>query len=76
MTLVFKTQCQLERETRDLAIYNEYNELTSLEGQSKTLVMEHLMKKYNIHSIGTIYTIRSRVEKRLKKQEEKQNGTE
>ena len=45
---VFKTQCQAEREARDLAIYNEYNELMSVKGQSKTLVMEHLMKKYGI----------------------------
>lgn len=67
---VFKTQCQAEREARDLAIYNEYNELMSVKGQSKTLVMEHLMKKYGIHSIGTIYVIRRRVEERLKKKEE------
>lgn len=67
---VFKTQCQEEREARDLAIYNEYNELMSVKGQSKTLVMEHLMKKYGIHSIGTIYVIRRRVEERLKKKEE------
>lgn len=67
---VFKTQCQAEREARDLAIYNEYNELMSVNGQSKTLVMEHLMKKYGIHSIGTIYVIRRRVEERLKKKEE------
>lgn len=62
---VFKTECQVEREKRDLAIYNEYNELVSVEGQSRTLVVEHLMKKYNIHSAGTVYVIRNRVEKRL-----------
>ena len=50
---VFKTQCQTEREARDLAIYNEYNDLMSVKGQSKTVVMEHLMNKYGIHSIGT-----------------------
>ena len=53
-TMIFKTPCQTERETRDLAIYNEYNALIAVEGQSKTLVTEHLMKKYNIHSAGTI----------------------
>lgn len=45
-TMIFKTPCQTERETRDLAIYNEYNALIAVEGQSKTLVTEHLMKKY------------------------------
>lgn len=66
---IFKTDCQREREKRDLAIYNEYAELMSVEGQSKTLVTEHLMKKYNIHSQGTIYVIRRRVEEKLKTKE-------
>ncbi len=68
---IFKTDCQKEREERDLAIYNEYAALMSVEGQSKTLVTEHLMKKYNIHSQGTIYVIRRRVEKLLKAKEAK-----
>ena len=68
---IFKTDCQKEREERDLAIYNEYAALMSVEGQSKTLVTEHLMKKYNIHSQGTIYVIRRRVEKQLKAKEAK-----
>lgn len=65
-TMLFKTDCKAKREARDLAIYNEYNELMSVEGQSKTLVTEHLMQKYDIHSSGTIYVIRKRVEERLK----------
>ena len=66
---VFKTPCETEREARDLAIYNEYNSLMTVEGQSKTVVTEHLMKKYGIHSQGTIYLIRRRVEERLKSKE-------
>lgn len=66
---IFKTDCQKEREKRDLAIYNEYTKLVSVEGQSKTLVTEHLMKKYGIHSQGTIYVIRRRVEAKLKRKE-------
>ena len=66
---IFKTDCQKEREERDLAIYNEYTELMSIEGQSKTLVTEYLMKKYGIHSQGTIYVIRRRVEAKLKRRE-------
>lgn len=65
---VFKTPCQTEREARDLAIYNEYNSLMTVEGQSKTVVTEHLMKKYGIHSQGTIYLIRRRVEERMRKE--------
>ena len=60
---IFKTPCQTEREERDLAIYNEYQQMTSVEGQSKTLVTEYLMKKYGIHSQGTIYVIRQRLDK-------------
>jgi hypothetical protein len=67
---IFKTDCQKEREKRDLAIYNEYNEMMSVDGQSRTLVTQHLMKKYGVHSQGTIYVIRRRVEEMLKKQEE------
>jgi hypothetical protein len=63
--LVFRTQLQQEREQRDLDIFNEYNSLMKIEGQSKTLVTEHLMRKYNIHSAGTIYVIRKRVENKL-----------
>lgn len=68
---IFKTDCQKEREKRDLAIYNEYNEMMSVDGQSRTLVTEHLMKKYGVHSQGTIYVIRRRVEKQLKAKEAK-----
>ena len=66
--MLFKTDCKAKREARDLAIYNAYNELIAIEGQSKTLVTEHLMKKYDIHSAGTIYVIRQRVEDRLKRE--------
>lgn len=66
--ILFKTECREKREARDSAIYNEYNELMAVEGQSKTLVNEHLMKKYNIHSVGTIYIIRRREAARQEKE--------
>ncbi len=66
--IIFKTECQAEREKRDMAIYEEYNYLMSVDGQSKTLVIEHLMKKYGVHSVGTIYTIRKRVEEKLQRE--------
>lgn len=67
--MIFKTDCQKEREERDLAIYKEYNELMSVEGQSKVMANCFLMKKYNIHSQGTIYVILKRVEQKLKRKE-------
>ena len=64
-TKIFKTACQEEREARDMEIYNEYNDLMSAKGQSKTVVIKHLMNKHNIHSTGTIYIILHRVKARL-----------
>jgi len=58
---VFKTPYRLEREAKESAIINEYNELMSVGGQSKTAVIEHLMQKHGIHSASTFYEIRKRV---------------
>lgn len=63
---VFKTAYQVEQEAKDGAIYNEWNELMQVPGQSRTGVTQYLMQKYNIHASSTIWFIRKRVEKRLK----------
>jgi len=65
---VLKTDLQREREQRDLAIYSDYEKMMSVKGQSATEVGKLLMNKYKIHSLGTIYVIRKRVEERLKKE--------
>ena len=65
---VFKTAYQEEQEAKDMAIYNEWNELMSVPGQSATGVTQHLMQKYNIHSSSTIWVMRKRAEKRLKRE--------
>ncbi len=69
-TVILKTECAEAREARDLAIYNDWCAMTAIDGQSKTRVTEYLMKKYNIHSAGTIYVIRQRVADRLAKEKE------
>lgn len=69
-TALLKTQLQEEREARDRAIYQDWCAMTSVEGQSKTRVTEFLMQKYGIHSQGTIWAIRRRVEETLKTQQE------
>lgn len=68
--VLLKTPLQEEREARDLAIYNDWCAMTAVEGQSKTRVTEFLMQKYGIHSQGTIWAIRRRVEETLKEQKE------
>ena len=62
---VFKTPCQTEREARDLAIYNEYNSLMTVEGQSKTVVTEHLMKKYGIDAMHLVSAVEDLTGKKL-----------
>ncbi|MGN0207583.1 MAG: hypothetical protein ACI4BC_10085 [Muribaculaceae bacterium] len=66
-TLRVKTKLQEKREARDLAIYNEYNALAANPEQSKEELNKYLMEKYGIHSTGTLYIIRKRVEERLKR---------
>jgi hypothetical protein len=66
---LLKTVKQKEREERNLAIYNEYNKMMSVEGQSSTLVIQELMRKHKIYSAGTIYVIRKKVAASLNKKE-------
>ena len=61
-----KTQFQLEKEAKELAVYTEHKELMSQPGAMATAVDEILMRKYGIYSKSTIWFIRKRVEKRLK----------
>lgn len=64
------TDLQAERAARDLAIFNEYNALVAVEGQSRTEVNKYLMRKYNLHSTGTVYAIIKRVKERINHQEQ------
>ena len=68
---VLKTELQKEREQRDYAIYSDYEKMMSFKGQSATEVGKLLMAKYKIHSLGTIYVIRKRVEEKLKREASK-----
>ena len=61
-----KTQFQLEKEAKELAVYTEHQKLMSQPGAMATAVDEILMRKYGIYSKSTIWFIRKRVEKRLK----------
>lgn len=66
---VLKTDFQREREKRDYAIYSDYESMMAVPGQSATEVGRALMRKYNIHSLGTIYVIRKRVSAKLNKED-------
>lgn len=62
----FASKREKEQWKRDLAIYNEFNELTADPEASKTEVTRHLMEKYGLYSEASIWHIRKRVEKKLK----------
>lgn len=65
---VLRTELQERRRKRDMSIYSEYEQMMSVPGQSSTEVSKLLMRKYGINSLGTIYVIRKRVEKRLQQE--------
>jgi hypothetical protein len=65
---VLKTPHKIRKEARELAIYNEWKELSSQDGAMLTEVTELIMRKYHIYAASTVWLIRRRVEKRLKNQ--------
>lgn len=68
----FKTECQIEKEAKEDALYAEYLELTSDATKSKTKINELLMSKYKIYGVSTIYAVvrraRARAQARAKAQ--------
>jgi hypothetical protein len=61
-----KTDFQLKKEAKELAIYNEWNELMKQPEAMATAVDKFIMEKYSVFSKSTIWFIRKRVEERLK----------
>lgn len=65
-TKALKTTYKIEKEARELQIYNEYKELMNQPGAMQSAVNEYIMEKYSIYSSSTVWLIRKRVENRLK----------
>ena len=66
---LLKTPYRAAKEKQDLAILKDWNEMTSIPGQSHTRVTQALMKKYNLHSPSAIWSARRRAEKLLEQRE-------
>ncbi|MET7259318.1 hypothetical protein [Dyadobacter fermentans] len=60
-----RTPFVIEKEARELEIFNEFNRLAGQPGAMKTRVSELVSEKYKLHSKATLHNIRKRVEKRL-----------
>lgn len=58
-----KTPYRAKKEARDMAILNEWNELVSVPGQSRTMVRDMLMKKYGLNAPSALYAALHRAEK-------------
>ena len=65
MTAVFMTPLQEQRKRRNIALYNEYNEIMRQPNQSKTEVNRYLMQKYKLGTVASVYQIRKQVEQQL-----------
>lgn len=60
-----KTDCERRKEARDMAIYNDWNELISKPGAMAEAIYIFLGNKHEV-SRSRIYSARKRVEERLK----------
>ena len=67
-TQAIKTDFRKKKEARELAIYHEYSELMSQPEAMSTAVNRYLKEKYGFGADSTIWCIRQRVAKRLKKE--------
>lgn len=63
----YETPYEKERREREHKLYNEYVTLTADEGNSKTMVMKSLIKKYGYHSTSTGYRIINKINKEKQK---------
>ena len=73
---VVKTKYQIEKETRERAIYDDYNKLMEQPGAMSTAVTDHLMKKYNLHARSSIWQARTRTQLRINEQLKKDGNGE
>lgn len=73
---VVKTKYQIDKEARERAIYDDFNELMKQPGAMATAVTDHLMKKYNLHSRSSIWQARTRTQLRIDEQLKKDGNGE
>jgi len=63
---IIKTPFRIRKEARELAIYNEWNELMRQPGAMASAVDSYLREKYDLGADSTVWAIRKRVGRRLK----------
>jgi len=63
--MTLQTQFQKERQKKRDEVYAEYCQLVANPDNSRSAIIQHLMKKYNIGAASTVYGI-------IKEKEDKQ----
>ena len=58
-----QTEYRKELEERNRAVYSDFTKMVDVAGQPISVAVQQLMKKYNIHSVNTIYNIRKQFDK-------------
>lgn len=56
MTMPLLTQHQREREERRAKVVADYKQLAADPANSRSAIIQHLMKKYNIAAPSTVYS--------------------
>lgn len=57
MIMTLRTQFQEERQKKRDAVYAEYCKLVANPDNSRSAIIQHLMRKYNIGAASTVYGI-------------------
>jgi len=57
MTMTLQTQFQIERQKKRNRIYAKYCELAANPANSRSAIIQYLMKEFNIGAASTIYGI-------------------
>lgn len=60
---MIQTEYRKELEERNRAVYSDFTKMVDVAGQPISVAVQQLMKKYNIHSVNTIYNIRKQFDK-------------
>ncbi|MCE7038973.1 hypothetical protein [Dyadobacter sp. CY312] len=63
-----RTPHAVEKEAREMEIYREFKNLSSIPGAMKTQVAKIINEKYKLRSTATLHQIRKRVESKLSTQ--------
>ena len=69
-----RTEFRKQKDAKDQEVYEDYERLMAKPGAMKAEVERVIMKRHNIHSRATVWSIRKRVKNRLAAETQKQEA--